>query len=200
MVEAICLPVNRHTAFAMTILNLSLRAVQKTRRGNLLAMTTCQQMAARLKASRHDNLFLHLPRSSCHSRSLKRFSAKPKCEPATSHTCGVVEAIPSQATLVFGLLRYARNDKNQDRHTALAMTILNLSLRAVQKARCGNLLAMTTCQQMAARLKASRHDNLFLHLPRSSCHSRSLKRFSAKPKCEPATSHTCGVVEAISLP
>ena len=39
--EAICLPVDRHTAFAMTILNLSLRAVQKARRGNLLAMTTC---------------------------------------------------------------------------------------------------------------------------------------------------------------
>ena len=93
MVEAISSPVDCHTAFAMTILNLSLRAVQKTRRGNLLTMTTCQQMAARLKASRHDNLFLHLPRSSCHSRSLKRFSAKPKCEPATSHTCGVVEAI-----------------------------------------------------------------------------------------------------------
>ncbi|MBO5950238.1 MAG: hypothetical protein J6Q11_05970, partial [Fibrobacteraceae bacterium] len=60
--------------------------------------------------------------------------------------------------LVFGLLRYARNDKSQDRHTAFAMTILNLSLRAVQKARRGNLLAMTTCQQMAARLKVSRHD------------------------------------------
>ena len=28
---------------------------------------------------------------------------------------------------------------------------------------------------------------------------RSLKSFSAKPKCEPATSHICGVVEAISL-
>ncbi|MBO5950232.1 MAG: hypothetical protein J6Q11_05940 [Fibrobacteraceae bacterium] len=39
--EAISLPVDRHTAFAMTILNLSLRAVQKARRGNLLAMTTC---------------------------------------------------------------------------------------------------------------------------------------------------------------
>jgi len=157
VVEAISLPVDRHTAFAMTILNLSLRAVQKTRRGNLLAMTTCQQMAARLKASRHDNLFLHLPRSSCHSRSLKRFSAKPKCEPATSHTCGVVEAISLPV----------------NRHTAFAMTILNLSLRAVQKARRGNLLAMTTCQQMAARLKASRHDNLFLHLPRVPCHLRT---------------------------
>ncbi len=41
------------------------------------------------------------------------FFAKPKCEPAMSHTCGVVEAICLQATLVFGLLRYARNDKNQ---------------------------------------------------------------------------------------
>ena len=39
--EAISLPVDRHTAFAMTILNVSLRAVQKARRGNLLAMTTC---------------------------------------------------------------------------------------------------------------------------------------------------------------
>jgi hypothetical protein len=32
---------------------------------------------------------------------------------------------PSQAALVFGLLRYARNDKNQDRHTTFAMTIHN---------------------------------------------------------------------------
>ena len=54
------------------------------------------------------------------------FFAKPKCEPATSHTCGVVEAISLQAALVFGLLRYARNDKNQDRHTTFAMTTLNL--------------------------------------------------------------------------
>jgi hypothetical protein len=37
---------------------LSLRAVQKARRGNLLAMTTCQQMAASsYKTPRHDNLF-----------------------------------------------------------------------------------------------------------------------------------------------
>ena len=69
----------------------------------------------------------------------KIFFAKPKCEPATSHTCGVVEAIFLQATLVFGLLRYARNDKKQDGHEA----------------------------------KASPHDNLFLHLPQVSCHSRS---------------------------
>ena len=47
----------------------------------------------------------------CHCEAGKDFFAKPKCEPATSHTCGVVEAIPLQATLVFGLLRYTRNDK-----------------------------------------------------------------------------------------
>ena len=73
----------------------------------------------------------------------------------------VTDAICLQAALVFGLLRYARNDKSQDRHTTFAMTILNLSLRAVQKARRGNLLAMTTCQQMATRLKAFRDDKLF---------------------------------------
>ena len=55
----------------------------------------------------------------------KDFSAKPKCEPATSHTCskgGVMEAIPLQATFVFGLLRYARNDKNQDGHVVIKKT------------------------------------------------------------------------------
>ena len=40
-------------------------------------------------------------------RTQTRFSAKPKCEPATSHTCGVVEAIYSPL----------------DRRTAFAMTI-----------------------------------------------------------------------------
>ena len=55
------------------------------------------------------------------------FFAKPKCEPATSHTCGVVEAISSQATLVFGLLRYARNDKK------------------IRRPRGSRTLAMTTC-------------------------------------------------------
>ncbi|MBO5950343.1 MAG: hypothetical protein J6Q11_06505, partial [Fibrobacteraceae bacterium] len=80
----------------------------------------------------------NLPLGSCH------------CEATCSHLLSLrwsetTEAIFLQATLVFGLLRYARNDKSQDRHTAFAMTILNLSLRAVQKARRGNLLAMTTC-------------------------------------------------------
>ena len=55
-------------------------------------------------------------------RDVLDFFAKPKCEPATSHTCskgGVVEAIPLQAALVFGLLRYARNDKKQDGRVVL---------------------------------------------------------------------------------
>ena len=34
----------------------------------------------------------------------------------------VTEAISSQATLVFGLLRYARNDKNQDDHEAQGLS------------------------------------------------------------------------------
>ena len=60
---------------------------------------------------------LNLP-VTCHANFViamewKDFSAKPKCEPATSHSCGVVEAISLQATLVFGLLRYARNDKSK---------------------------------------------------------------------------------------
>ncbi|MEE1067481.1 MAG: hypothetical protein UH678_03190 [Fibrobacteraceae bacterium] len=35
----------------------------------------------------------------------------------------MTEAISSQVALVFGLLRYARNDKSQDRHTMFVMTI-----------------------------------------------------------------------------
>ena len=54
------------------------------------------------------------------------------------------EAIPSQATLVFGLLRYARNDKSLDRHTTFAMTIYTT-------------LVMTKAK-MATRHKASRDD------------------------------------------
>jgi len=76
------------------------------------------------------------------------------------------EAIPLQATFVFGLLRYARNDKSQDRHTTFAMTFQNLP--AV--------------------------------LAHEFCHCEPQQDFFAKPKCDPATSHTCGVVEAISLP
>ena len=44
---------------------------------------------------------LNLPQAPCHSRTPTRFFAKPKCEPATSHTCskgGVVEAIYLHAT------------------------------------------------------------------------------------------------------
>ena len=59
------------------------------------------------------------------------------CTSCHSRRNVVTDAIPLQATLVFGLLRYTRNDKSQDRHTAFAMTIrtafaittLNLSLR-----------------------------------------------------------------------
>jgi hypothetical protein len=48
--------------------------------------------------------------------------------------------------------------------------------------------------------------SLVMGLARSSCYSRTTchcetcKIFFAKPKCEPATSHSCGVVDAISLP
>jgi hypothetical protein len=55
---------------------------------------------------------------SCHCEPQQDVFAKPKCEPATSHTCGVVEAICLQATLVFRLLRNARKDKNQDGRAA----------------------------------------------------------------------------------
>ena len=40
---------------------------------------------------------------------------------------------------------------------------------------------------------------LVLHFP-TFVIAKEWKDFFAKPKCEPATSHTCGVVEAISLP
>ena len=112
----------------------------------------------------------------------------------------MVDAICLQATLVFGLLRYARNDKNQDGHTAFAMTTLNLPAVLVTREQLViarrvrfflrslsvslprvTLVAWWTqsaCKQhlfldyfatlvmtrtkMAARLKASRHDNLLL--------------------------------------
>ena len=57
----------------------------------------------------------------------------------------MTEAIPWQAALVFGLLRYARNDKNQDRHTAFAMTIRTtlVMTKARWPRRLKRLLAMT---------------------------------------------------------
>ena len=62
------------------------------------------------------------------------------------HICGVVEAISLQATLVFGLLRYARNDKNQDatrlkasRHDNPEIVIAN-----------PNRVKHSHCQQIAA--------------------------------------------------
>ena len=69
----------------------------------------------------------------CHSQFLptllviamewKDFSAKPKCEPATSHSCGVVEAIFSQV----------------DRHTTFAITtFLHLPILAT----CARVLSL----------------------------------------------------------
>ena len=51
-------------------------------------------------------IFLHLPAVLVTSFLSLRWSV-------------VTEAISLQATLVFGLLRYARNDKSQDRHVVL---------------------------------------------------------------------------------
>ena len=59
------------------------------------------------------------------------------------------EAIPSQATLVFGLLRYARNDKSLERHTTFAMTICNRWPR-----RLTRLLAMTSQTVFAMTIQA----------------------------------------------
>ena len=78
---------------------------------------------------RDDNLFEYLSATCLANRTCRKFLviakerkdffAKPKCEPATSHTCGVVEAICFQVRLVFGLLRYARNDKKNKMATRL---------------------------------------------------------------------------------
>ena len=71
----ICLPVDRHTTFAMTI-----------------CLNTCQRLVLRIELAAS---FLSLRRNV------------------------VTEAICFQATLVFGLLRYARNDKSQDGRVVL---------------------------------------------------------------------------------
>ena len=84
----------------MTILNLSLRAVQKARRGNLLAMTTCFYTCHAVLVTREPTFL---------SRSLN--VSLPR---ATVALCVAWwKQSPSQAALVFGLLRYARNDKSQ---------------------------------------------------------------------------------------
>ena len=117
---------------------LSLRDVLNARRGNLLACRSPHCVRDdnlyyvrddNLYYVRDDNLFEHLSATCLANRTCRKFLviakerkdffAKPKCEPATSHTCGVVEAICFQATLVFGLLRYARNDKSQDGRVVL---------------------------------------------------------------------------------
>ncbi|MBQ5611717.1 MAG: hypothetical protein IIU83_09030, partial [Fibrobacteraceae bacterium] len=63
---------------------------------------------------RDDNLFLHLP-ATCHC-----YVTCPRI--LSLRWSETTEAISLQATFVFGLLRYARNDKSQDRRTAFAMT------------------------------------------------------------------------------
>ena len=111
--------------------------------------------------SRSHRSFSHLytcPRGSCARFLSLRWSV-------------VTEAIPLQATFVFGLLRYARNDKNQDghvvfkktprhdnllldRHTAFAMTSClytcprgschELFVIAMERSDRSNLLASST--------------------------------------------------------
>jgi hypothetical protein len=67
---------------------------------NELARESCPQFL-----SLRTNLPTVLARGSCH------------CAPPQRG-----EVISSQATLVFGLLRYARNDKNQDGHEAQGLS------------------------------------------------------------------------------
>ena len=68
------------------------------------------------KTPRHDNP--ELARGSCSSPLSLRWNV-------------VTEAISLQTTFVFGLLRYARNDKKQDRHTAFAMTTCFYTCRSI---------------------------------------------------------------------
>ena len=84
--EAICLPVLHLSRF------LSLRAVQNARCGNLLVSDRHTMFAMTT---------LNLPQVSCLRFLSLRWNV-------------VTEAISLQAALVFGLLRYARNDKSQD--------------------------------------------------------------------------------------
>ena len=76
-----------------------------------------------------------------------------KCAGTSCHSRWnvVTEAISSQAALVSGLLRYARNDKNQDRHTAFAMTIRTtlVMTKARWPRRLKRLLAMTSLTAFA---------------------------------------------------
>ena len=136
--EAISLPVDRRTTFAMTSLNLpavlahNFSAVLVIARKLVREPCHCKKTCPRTLSLRWNvvteaislpvdrrttfamtiytafamtslNLPTVLAREPCH------------CEPCRKH--GV--AISLQATLVFGLLRYARNDKKQDGHVVL---------------------------------------------------------------------------------
>ena len=134
---------------------------------------TKAKMAASHKVSRHDNPEPY--HASCSQASSHCEETRPRlahgschCEPCRMHCAAI--CLP-----VLHLSRF-------------------LSLRAVQNARCGNLLV------------SDRHTTFamtFLNLLQVSClrffSLLSVKEFFAKPKCDPATSHTCGVVEAICL-
>ena len=60
------------------------------------------------------------------------------------------------------------------------------------------VLAHGSCHCETCRIHGAAIYLLVLHFP-TFVIAKEWKDFFAKPKCEPATSHTCGVVEAISL-
>jgi hypothetical protein len=64
----------------------------------------------------------------------------------------VTEAIPLQATFVFGLLRYARNDKNQDGHVVFKKTPRHDNLLLDRR----TAFAMTSCLYTCPRGSCAR--------------------------------------------
>ena len=121
------------------------------------------------------HLLANLPRSSCPRTLSLAMEWNDRSNPIAREPCHCeawkAEAISLQAPLVFGLLRYARNDKNQDGHVVLKASspwqlVLRwlhfirhdtpelvrasclrfvtsfLSLRAVLNARRGNLFSI----------------------------------------------------------
>ena len=95
-----CEPATSHSCGVVEAISLQVSCHCEPQRGEAISL----QVANRSPHCVHDdNLFLHLP-ATCH------------CEPQRG------EAISLQATLVFGLLRYARNDKNQDGREAKTLS------------------------------------------------------------------------------
>jgi hypothetical protein len=88
----------------------------------------------RHKASRHDNLFA-LARGSCPQFLSLRWSV-------------VTEAIPLQATFVFGLLRYARSDKYQDGHVVFKKTPRHDNLLLDRRTAFAMTSCLYTCPQL----------------------------------------------------